>query len=657
MLNNKTLALLSNAIKSLTLDAIEQANSGHPGMPLGFADVMTVLAAEFLRFNPQDPKWAGRDRLILSAGHGSMLLYAFYYLSGYKNFTLEDIKNFRKIGSKAAGHPEHELYEAIETTTGPLGQGLANAVGMAVAAKKRHSALEPKMLEHKIYAIVGDGCLMEGISYEAASLAGHLKLDNLIILFDSNNITIDGEAKIACSEDHQAKFAAFGFECFSANGHDSEAIRDVLQQAQISSKPVFIEFKTEIGMGLNKLLSGTNEVHGKAVGANAVQQFKNDNNLPLESFMIAAEAKSLWEKLWLRNEGYYQNWHKQHSDLSNKHFQDFKNQDLGALLHKLDNLPQELSGKNEATRVSGGRVTDIIRSFSCNIVGSADLAGSTNLKPSGSQDLISLDNFKSDYLAYGIREHAMGAIMNGIALEGFQAIGSTFFVFSDYMRPSIRLAALMNLPNLYLFTHDSIGVGEDGPTHQPIEHLASFRAMPRIRIFRPADAIETIEAVRFHLTSYDRPTILVLTRQSVPQIRKDYNIDNIKSLKGAYIIKDSIGEPEITIFASGSELSTALEVSNILYNLNIRIVSVPEFNLFFEQDKDYIKTILGNNSLKVAIEAASEFGWSKYIGNEGLFFGMQDFGASGPAGDLFEHFNLSAQKIAEVIFKKYGVYA
>lgn len=614
--NKPLVQKLSNSIRIIAADAVEKASSGHPGMPLGFADVMTILAFNFLHFDPKNPKWAGRDRLILSAGHGSMLLYAFYYLAGYKDFTLDDIKNFRQLNSKTAGHPEYNIYEAIETTTGPLGQGFANSVGMAIAAKKLQN-------DHKIYAIVGDGCLMEGISYEAASLAGHLCLDNLIVLFDDNQISIDGSTSLSVSENHLKKFDALGWNTIEIDGHDFEEINQALAQAQKSTKPCFIKCRTTIGYGTNEK-AGSESSHGAPLGAKEIAFLKHNLNWNAEPFFIPEELLKLWRTI---------------PGKRSKH--DKANQAASSItpitLIKTD-LP-------EATRVSSGKVlADLLKHNPQIIAGSADLSLSNNIKSSNCQ-IISKDDFTGNFIHYGVREHAMAAIMNGLALEGFIPVGGTFLVFSDYMRPSIRLSAIMKLKVIYIMTHDSIGVGEDGPTHQPIEHLSSLRAIPNLNVFRPADLIETAECWEIALKT-NSPSLIALSRQNLPQIRENDKIN--KSELGAYVIKDAV-DPKATIFASGSELHLALEVSDILADYNIKVVSIPSVNLFFKQTEEYIESLAGGNDLKIAIEAGCSNGWHKIIGRNGLFFGLDEFGHSAPATDLFKLFNLNPEEIAKKI--------
>jgi transketolase len=643
---NHSLKNLSDCIKILSADAVEVAKSGHPGMPLGFAQIMTLLAVEFLQFNPHDPKWFNRDRLVLSAGHGSMLLYSFFYLAGYKGFDLEDIKNFRQLNSKAAGHPEHELFDAIETTTGPLGQGLANAVGMAIAEKKYKAELGIEVCDHKIYSIVGDGCLMEGIAYEAASLAGHLRLNNLIILFDDNNITIDGSTDLSVSEDHLQKFSAMGFNTVSIDGYDCNQIRQALSDAQNSDKPSFIACKTLIGKGADAK-EGSEKSHGSPLGAAEINHLKRNIEFSREEFFIADDLKKLWEKSWEKSLPSYELWQKNYNALSiaKKSYLEYPDvNDTGI-------LPQIT--ESEATRVSSGKMIELLMKSTNKIIcGSADLAGSNGLNNPECKS-ISSEDFSGNFLHYGVRENAMAAVMNGLTLSGFLSVGATFFVFSDYMRPSVRLSALMGLPIIYVMTHDSIGVGEDGPTHQPIEHLASFRAMPNINVFRPADFIETKECYIIALANKKTPSMMVLSRQSVPQIRQS-DKENLSS-KGGYIISEAnnIDNIDVNIFATGSEVSLAIEVQRELQkqNKSVRVCSVPSIDLLYKQGKEYLLQLKNDARLLVAIEAASSFGWHQVIGCDGMFFGMDSFGASAPAAALYEHFDLTKEKISAKILK------
>ncbi|MGI4776337.1 MAG: transketolase [Janthinobacterium lividum] len=645
---------LSNCIRVLTVDSVERAKSGHPGMPLGMADIMTILVFNFLKFNPNDSSWFGRDRLVLSNGHGSMLLYSFYYLAGYTDFNIEDLKNFRQLSSKTPGHPEHEIYSAIETTTGPLGQGFATSIGMAIASKKYKQYLGDITYNPKIYCIVGDGCLMEGISYESASLAGHLRLNNLIVLFDDNEISIDGNTNLTVSEDHIRKFTSLGWEVNSIDGHDFKQIDKALQEAQKSDKPYFIACRTQIAKGAPTKVN-TPEAHGAPLGKNEIKLLKGKIHAKDEDFFIPQELLELWRLAWQRNKVLYREWQNEFEKLSVKDKIYINSSRIG--IESLISCKSE--GKSEATRVSSGRIVEEILSSSDKVIcGSADLSISNGLKNKKNK-AINRDDFSGNFLHYGVRENAMAAIMNGLSLSGFVPIGGSFFVFSDYMKPSIRLSALMQLQVFYIMTHDSIGVGEDGPTHQPIEHLASFRALPNLLVMRPADFTETLECWRIALTNFNGPSMLVLTRQNVPQIRKKPSKDNLSSF-GAYEIEsedfstDNHSQSisiDVSIFASGSEVEVALDTAKILRasSIKVKIISVPCFELFFKQDKNYIKHILEGTKLKVAIEAACSFGWHSIIGNDGMFFGVEEFGKSAPKESLYEYFGITAKNIASRI--------
>ncbi|WP_341764342.1 transketolase [Candidatus Tisiphia endosymbiont of Beris chalybata] len=665
--DSKNYLKLSNCIRVLASDSVELAQSGHPGMVLGMADVMTMLVFNFLKFNPIDPTWFNRDRLVLSAGHGSMLLYTFYYLTNYKDFYLQDLQQFRTLHSKTPGHPEYGAYEAIETSTGPLGQGFANAVGMAIAQKKYENKLGKSISDHKIYCIVGDGCLMEGISYEATSVAGHLSLNNLIVLFDDNKITIEGPVSLTASEDHIMKFKALGWNTAVIDGHNFTHINSVLSKAQNSDKPYFIACRTLIGKGcINKV--GSASVHGSPLGAGEIKLMKERLRFKDEAFYIPQDLKETWQDAWLRNQENYNRWYKNFDTLSKdlKYYLNKPNIDCSFLT----NMPKV--DKEEATRTSSGKIIAELATQSDKIIfGSADLAPSNNIQNSKIR-AINKDDFSGNYIHYGVREHAMAAIMNGLSLCGFLPIGGTFLVFSDYMKPSMRLACLMQQQVIYVLTHDSIGVGEDGPTHQPVEHLANLRALPGMTLFRPADSIETKEAWRLALSNTQGPSVLALTRQAVPQI---FN-DNPTSNKGGYIVDlfpnstptgnvvaslarglitaDSMNKSDVTIFATGSELAIALSTKEILEQngLNIRVVSLLCFELFFKQNTDYIQNILSNTKLKVAIEAGCSFGWHQIIGEDGMFFGVNNFGHSASASELYSFFGLTSTNIAKQILTK-----
>ena len=645
---------LTVPVRMLSADMVEKAKSGHPGMPLGFADVVSVLYKYFLAFHPKDPIWPNRDRLIFSAGHGSALLYSLLYLTGYEKFTLDEIKNFRQLNSNTPGHPELNNAHGIETTTGPLGQGFANAVGMAISERKLNAKLGDGIINHKIYTIVGDGCLMEGISHEAASLAGHLKLKNLIVLFDDNGISIDGNTNITTSDHHLLRFSSYNWNTLSVDGHDPNAIYHALNAAQAAEKPTFIAFKTKIGFG-SPTKEGTEKTHGSPLGMKEIESMKKNFNWSYLPFHIPNEILDHWRKFYLRNIKTYNSWQKNAKDTYQNFINDISDEkllkELGILKQKHLNIIQ-----NESTRKISGDVINLIASSTSNFIGgSCDLSGS-NCTKSDTQEPIKPDFFSGNYIYYGVREQAMVSIMNGVTINSpFRVYGGTFLVFSDYARPSIRLTALMNLPIILIMTHDSIGVGEDGPTHQPVEHLSSLRCIPNLKVYRPCDSIETIECWELALKSKTTPSLLALTRQKTKQIRctllKDLN-QNFSS-KGAYVISEPEEDHIVTIFASGSEVAIAIEAKDILekHNIGARIVSVPCIELFFEQSLEYQMSILCNNTLKVAIEAGIEQSWNKIIGPHGMFFGVESYGKSAPGEKVYEFFELTADLIAKKIFK------
>lgn len=628
----------ANALRVLAADAVEKAASGHPGMPMGFADVMTVLAQNHLQFAPQDPKWALRDRLVLSAGHGSMLLYAFYYLAGYKDFDLNHIQSFRQLHSIAAGHPEYGFYPAIETTTGPLGQGLGNSVGMAIAQKKQQ-ATNPA-INYKVISICGDGCLMEGMGYEAMSLAGHLQLDNLIWLFDDNKITIDGSTSLTHSEDMLAKCQAMGWKTESVDGHNHQEIDAALSRAYKSDKPYFIACRTKIGFGAPTKETKESS-HGAPLGADEIAGFKKSIDFEHSEFSIPQEALEQWRSF---------------AERCTEKYNATKEIIFSANTQLPESMWQKLKAKvatqNEATRQSSGTVISAIMEETQDYIwGSADLSGSNNVKHSNSI-AISNESWSGNFIHYGPREAVMGAIMNGITTQGFRSAGGTFLVFTDYMRPSMRLAAIMKLPVTYIMTHDSIGVGEDGPTHQPIEHLASFRAMPNMLVMRPCDYSETVECWQIATQREDGPSILALSRQKLPQLRA-HTKENLSS-KGAYILQDDGPEVNVVIFATGSEVSTAVEVKKILNNkkYKLRIISMPCAELYVAQEKSYRKELTQGAYITTSIEAASTYGWAQIIGNDGISFGIDRFGESAKAADLYEYFELTAEHIASKLEHK-----
>ncbi len=647
---------MADAIRVLTMDAVEHAQSGHPGMPMGMADVATVLFAKFLKFDASAPQWFDRDRFVLSAGHGSMLLYSLLYLTGYQDMTLEEIKNFRQWGSRCAGHPEHGEAEGIETTTGPLGQGLGNAVGMALAEKMMGAEFGKELVDHKMYVIVGDGCLMEGISHEAISLAGHLCLNNLIVLFDDNQISIDGPTNLAVTDNQRLRFEASHWEVIEIDGHNFIEIEAALQKAQTATKPVFIACKTQIAKG-SPHKAGTAAVHGAPLGEEEVRATRQNLDWPYPAFEIPENILSAWREVGRRNKEKRKAWEKRLSQNENK--AEIERRIRKALPHNwkkpIQNLLETFVAQQTsvASRQSSQMILDVLAAEIPELVGgSADLTGSNNTK---AKNMIPIrpNNYKGRYIHYGVREHGMAAAMNGMALHGgLIPYGGTFLVFTDYCRPAIRLAALMGIRVIYVMTHDSIGLGEDGPTHQPIEHLASLRAIPNLRVFRPCDAVEVGECWMLALESTNSPSVIALTRQKLNLLRKE--VSHNLSAQGAYILKDAQGIREVTLLASGSEVQIALKAQEILESKSIHtaVISMPCWELFEKQDQMYKDTILGKNTFRVAIEAASSMGWEKYVGDEGITLGLNHFGASAPYEILYQKFGLTAENIVKIVERR-----
>jgi transketolase len=648
---------MANAIRALSMDAVEKAKSGHPGMPMGMADVATVLFSEALRFDPADPKWPNRDRFVLSAGHGSMLLYSLLYLTGYPGMDIGEIENFRQLGSKTAGHPEYGHAEGIETTTGPLGQGIGNAVGMALAEQLLSARLGKDLVDHHTYVIAGDGCLMEGISHEAISLAGHLKLGKLIVLFDDNSISIDGATSLSESDDQLARFAACGWNTVRIDGHDTQAIAGALAKAKAdSSRPWLIACKTVIGYGApNK--AGKSSTHGEPLGADEIAATRERLAWPAKPFDIPADILDAWRATGQRSAKERAAWaarfDKADAAATNAlglPLAEARAQDVFAAIAAAREAFAADTAKR-ATRVwSQLTIEHLVPVLPELIGGSADLTGSNGTKTKHHTP-VAPGNFAGNYLHYGVREHGMAAVMNGMALHGgVIPYGGTFLVFTDYCRPSIRLSALMGQRVIYVMTHDSIGLGEDGPTHQPVEHLAALRAIPNLQVIRPADAIETAEAWMAALAKCDGPTVLALTRQAVPtQLRKTLDDEN-QTMKGGYVVRGTEGgERDVTLIASGSEVGLAVEAADILQKDGIKacVVSMPSFELFRQQSEDYQHGVLGN-AARVGIEAAVAQGWQEWLRHKDAFVGMTGFGASAPAGKLYQHFGITAERIAAV---------
>jgi len=662
---------MANAIRALAMDAVERATCGHPGMPMGMADVATVLFCDVLRFDPTHPQWPNRDRFILSAGHGSMLQYALLYLTGYEDMTLEDLKNFRQLGSKTAGHPEYGHATGIETTTGPLGQGLANGVGMALAERMLAARFGDSLVDHYTYVIAGDGCLMEGISQEAISLAGHLKLNKLVVLWDDNKISIDGPTSLTTSEDTVKRFEASGWNVVAIDGHNHDAIGKALASVKKSDKPVMIACRTTIGYGA-PTKAGTAGSHGAALGKTEIEGARVKLNWPHAPFEIPADILSGWREAGKRGHTAYADWTKKYNSADATRRAEFERlmekQLPAAWTQALEAHKKKLAETKptEATRKSSENCLEVLVPAIPELIGgSADLTGSNNTKTKAMKQVTAPD-YSGNYIYYGVREHAMAAIMNGMALHGgFIPYGGTFLIFTDYCRPAIRLSAIMKQRVIYVMTHDSIGLGEDGPTHQPVEQLAGLRAMPNLNVFRPADATETAECWALALSLVETPSILSLTRQNIPALRTEYTPDNLCA-RGAYVIRNRKSETgnqndsdfrlqtSVTLIATGSEVAIALEAQKQLAakNISASVISMPCWELFDAQPQTYRESVIGKDTLKVAIEAAASFGWERYIGNDGIFIGMRGFGSSAPSPDLYKHFGITAEHVVKKIMER-----
>ena len=650
---------LSNAIRFLSIDAVQKANSGHPGMPMGMADVATVLFKYYLQFNPKNPSWINRDRFILSAGHGSMLLYSLLYLTGYKKIKLDDIKNFRQLNSICAGHPEYEKDSGIETTTGPLGQGLTNSVGMAIAQEILKKRFGSDLVNNKTYVIASDGDLMEGVSHESMSLAGHLNLKNLIVFFDNNKISIDGPTSLSVSDDYKKRFESYGWSFQEINGHNYKQIFNAIKKTAKSKKPSIISCKTIIGFGSpNK--SGKASSHGSPLGDDEIKLVRKKLKWKHEPFEIPEELIDSWREIGSKGEKLEEEWNNILGKKNSKIKEEYERLIRGELPITLDKILGDKKLKSfqtkpkMATRQCSSSVINSISDALPELIGgSADLSGSNNTKTENSK-VITYKNFSGNYIHYGVREHAMAGVMNGLALYGcLIPFGGTFLIFSDYLKPSMRLSALMKLRIIYIFSHDSIGLGEDGPTHQPIEQLEHLRAIPNLNVFRPADMNETLECWEIALKSKSNPSAIALSRQKLPYVSEHSAGENMCS-KGAYVLKKTSDNADVSLIASGSEVEIALEAQEKLRGLNInsKVISVPCYDLFQNQTENYKDEILGKDTFKISIEASSQSGWKSVVGKGGVTLGLSTFGKSAPYKDIYKLFNLTSDEIVKTVKAK-----
>ena len=646
-------SLVAGAIRALAMDAVEQAKSGHPGMPMGMADVAVVLFSRFLKFDPAHPDWPDRDRFVLSAGHGSMLLYALLHLTGYADMTLDEIKRFRQLGSRTAGHPEFGHAAGIETTTGPLGQGFANAVGMAVAERHLNARFGDDLVDHRTWVIAGDGCLMEGVSHEAASLAGHLGLGRLNVLWDDNRISIDGATDLTVSDDVAGRFKAYGWHVVACDGHDPASVAQALGEAANDSRPSLIACRTTIGFGA-PTKAGTAASHGAPLGADEVAGTRAAIGWTHEPFELPDAAIEAGRRVGARGASQYDSWTERLAASAEKAAFDRAVSgalptELGAAIAAHKKAMSD-SAPKIATRVASQKAIEVIAPVVPELLGgSADLTGSNNTK-TADLGILSAKDYAGRYIHYGVREHAMAAAMNGLALHGgVVPYGGTFLVFTDYCRPSIRLAALMGIRVIFVMTHDSIGLGEDGPTHQPVEHLAALRAIPNLTVLRPADPVETVEAWQIALQRVSGPTVLALTRQGLPTVRTDHSDENLAA-RGGYVLADASGQRQATLIATGSEVEIAMQARDMLAESGIAaaVVSMPSVELFAAQDEAYRNEVLGDG-VRVAVEAGIRQGWDQFLGFDGAFIGLSDFGASAPYQDLYPHFRITPESVAGAV--------
>ena len=654
---------MANAIRALAMDAVEQAKSGHPGLPMGAADIATVLFTRFLKFDPADPAWPDRDRFVLSAGHGSMLVYALLHLLGYEAMTIEEIKRFRQLGSLTPGHPENFITAGVETTTGPLGQGLGNAVGMAIAERHLATVFGQEVVDHHTYVLASDGDLMEGISQEAIALAGHLKLNKLVVLFDDNGISIDGPLSLSDSVDQVKRFEAAGWAATRVDGHDPEAIAKAIAAAQASARPSLIACRTTIGFGAPSK-AGTEKSHGSPLGADEIKGARERLGWPEPAFVIPADVLALWRNAGKAGKAAHQNWNDRFAAIPSARRAEFERRLRGELPTEqlaaaVRSAKEKLAAtpKETATRAASETALETLTVAVPEMIGgSADLTGSNNTRPKG-MAVLSAADYSGRFIHYGVREHGMASAMNGMSLHGgIIPYSGTFLVFSDYCRPAIRLAALAGLRVIHVMTHDSIGLGEDGPTHQPVEHLAALRAIPNLFVFRPCDTVETVECWQLALQNSHAPSVLALTRQNLPQLRLGFDDAN-RCAAGAYEIAPAEKkDPEVSLFATGSEVAIAVEARKLLQERGVaaRVVSVPCFELFSALPAAERQKVVGTAKVKVAVEAAVRQGWDEIIGSDGAFVGMTSFGASAPAKDLYKHFGITPQKVAEAALAKLG---